>query len=179
MSDDSPRILPVGIPTVAFKGPEDTDAKLFRKVADAIDRSHISGSNVKTAVSRLLRNVAQALEVTGESDPESSYYAYHVDRNKARSMRFEWTERAGEVRGNLVYVLYSDTLERPLYVGMTIDIVNRLAGHRNGPAKKSWYNDVRRVVITPCADSDAAARYERELIQKLNPVHNQQRYEVA
>jgi hypothetical protein len=57
-------------PTVAHKGPHDTDAKFFRQVADRMEwdpRSYVGGGNVRAAVSKLLRAVADAAE-RGEAD---------------------------------------------------------------------------------------------------------------
>jgi len=55
----------VEVPEVAFKGPHDTDAKFFRQVADRLEEGYgrdLSGGNVRDAVGRLLRAVADALE---------------------------------------------------------------------------------------------------------------------
>ncbi|AEV51960.1 hypothetical protein [Prescottella equi] len=52
----------VDVPSVAHKGPFDTDAAFFRQVAQNLDRDLCAGgSNVRHAVSTLLRNVADAL----------------------------------------------------------------------------------------------------------------------
>ncbi|ORL77818.1 hypothetical protein A5N75_08280 [Prescottella equi] len=52
----------VDVPSVAHKGPFDTDASFFRQVAENLDRDlYAGGSNVRRAVSALLRNVAAAL----------------------------------------------------------------------------------------------------------------------
>lgn len=55
----------VKLPTVAFKGPHDTDAKFFRQVADRLEdgrSGYVGGSNVRAAVSELLRSAAKAAE---------------------------------------------------------------------------------------------------------------------
>lgn len=52
----------VDVPSVAHKGPFDTDAAFFRQVAQNLDHDlYAGGSNVRHAVSTLLRNVADAL----------------------------------------------------------------------------------------------------------------------
>ena len=58
----------IHMPTVAHKGPHDTDAKFFRQVADRMDRvwqpiSYLGGSNVRRAVIQLLELAADAGEV--------------------------------------------------------------------------------------------------------------------
>ncbi len=172
----TPRVLPVQIPTVAFKGPDDTDAQLLRTVAHRISQSQLAGHHVKTAVAELLCNVAAALDESGEADPESSYWKPNMD-SPAPPITFEWTDRAGVVQGHLVYVLYSNEPGRnPLYVGKTIDLLGRLVAHRNGTSRKEWFGSVSRVVITPCADKAAATATELELIHSLNPVFNVQRF---
>lgn len=57
----------VKLPTVAHKGPLDTDAKFFRQVADRMDRAtarvdYLSGNNVRFAVRQLLYRAADAAE---------------------------------------------------------------------------------------------------------------------
>ncbi|WP_087075917.1 hypothetical protein [Mycobacterium dioxanotrophicus] len=55
----------IHLPTVAHKGPEDTDAKFFRQVADRLEdrrSGYIGGSNVRAAVSKLLLAAADAAE---------------------------------------------------------------------------------------------------------------------
>lgn len=53
----------VDVPSVAFKGPNDTDASYFRRVAWNLENGYdAGGSNVRAAVSSLLRNVADELE---------------------------------------------------------------------------------------------------------------------
>ncbi|MCZ4557946.1 hypothetical protein O4215_20505 [Rhodococcus maanshanensis] len=55
-------IVCVEVPSVAYKGPLDTDASAFRQVAKNLDEGYpAGGSNVCRAVSGLLRNVADAL----------------------------------------------------------------------------------------------------------------------
>lgn len=91
-------------------------------------------------------------------------------------MKFEWTNRQGEVDGPIVYVLYAPDDDRPLYIGMTNELINRLAGHRNQKPRKAWYSKIDRVVVTRCDSSAEAADYERHLIRTLNPLHNFVRY---
>ncbi|KAB7761783.1 hypothetical protein [Mycolicibacterium mucogenicum] len=55
----------IKLPTVAFKGPHDTDAKFFRQVADRLEdgrSSYVGGGNVRAAVSALLRAAAAEAE---------------------------------------------------------------------------------------------------------------------
>lgn len=56
----------VELPTVAHKGPHDTDAKFFRQVADRMETpsrvDFLSGSNVRDAVRALLYRAADAAE---------------------------------------------------------------------------------------------------------------------
>lgn len=53
----------IAIPEVAHKGPHDTDASMFRRAAENLDRDfHIGGGNLKAAVSQLLRAAADALD---------------------------------------------------------------------------------------------------------------------
>ncbi|MCX8559805.1 hypothetical protein OS122_02685 [Mycolicibacterium mucogenicum] len=55
----------IKLPTVAHKGPHDTDAMFFRQVADRFEHnpdSYVGGSNVRRAVSQLLRAAANAAE---------------------------------------------------------------------------------------------------------------------
>lgn len=57
----------VELPTVAHKGPHDTDAKFFRQVADRMERAtvrvdYLSGNNVRNAVRQLLYRAADAAE---------------------------------------------------------------------------------------------------------------------
>lgn len=55
----------VELPSVAHKGPHDTDAKFFRQVAERleIEGTYVGGSNVRRAASLLLRRAADASEV--------------------------------------------------------------------------------------------------------------------
>lgn len=56
----------VRVPSVAYKGPNDTDASAFLMVAERLDRNYpAGGSNVRHAVSTLLRRVAASLSVGG------------------------------------------------------------------------------------------------------------------
>lgn len=56
------------LPTIAFKGPSDTDAFVFRRAADNLDNGYQpGGGNTKAAVSRLLRWAAELLD-TADAD---------------------------------------------------------------------------------------------------------------
>lgn len=58
-----PRCAYVELPVVAHKGPHDTDASMFRTAAERLDSNHhIGGSNLRRAVSQLLRDAAKASE---------------------------------------------------------------------------------------------------------------------
>lgn len=57
----------IKLPTVAHKGPHDTDVKFFRQVADRMEWpskriDYLGGSNVRQAVRSLLCAAADALE---------------------------------------------------------------------------------------------------------------------
>lgn len=57
----------IELPSVAHKGPSDTEAKFFRQVAERMDKvnatvSYLSGSNVRRAVQTLLYRAADAAE---------------------------------------------------------------------------------------------------------------------
>ncbi len=84
MTNSIPRELPVKIPTVAFKGPHDTDAAIFRLAASNLDNGYDAGGGcVKACISQLLRNAADALDSAGVVDPEYSYYEYQRQRMRA------------------------------------------------------------------------------------------------
>jgi hypothetical protein len=69
------RVLPLHIPTVAFKGPQATDASTFRRAASNLDRGYdVGGSNTKAAVAELLRNAAAVLEANNRPDPPWSFH---------------------------------------------------------------------------------------------------------
>jgi hypothetical protein len=58
-----PGIAIIELPTVAHKGPNDTDASAFRGAAERLDGGYSpGGSNVKRAISQLLRAAANAAE---------------------------------------------------------------------------------------------------------------------
>jgi hypothetical protein len=53
----------VELPTVAHKGPNDTDASMFRRAAKNLeDGRYIGGGNLQAAIIRLLRSAADAAE---------------------------------------------------------------------------------------------------------------------
>jgi hypothetical protein len=59
----------VEIPAVAHKGPNDTDASAFRAAAERLDGGYEpGGSNLKRAISRLLRSTADAIETRPGND---------------------------------------------------------------------------------------------------------------
>lgn len=75
------RVLPVNIPSVAFKGSDDTDAWAFERAAKNLETGYpMGGGNLTAAVARLLRNAAAALKESGQPDPEESYYTYQRTR---------------------------------------------------------------------------------------------------
>lgn len=80
------RVLPVDIPTVSFKGADDSDIYTFRRAAKNLDCGfEVGGGNTKAAVSRLLRAAADALEAAGQSDPEWSYYDFQREAMRRRT----------------------------------------------------------------------------------------------
>jgi hypothetical protein len=53
----------VELPSVAHKGPNDTDASMFRRAANNLENGrYIGGGNVQAAIIRLLRSAADAAE---------------------------------------------------------------------------------------------------------------------
>jgi hypothetical protein len=61
----------IELPTVAHKGPHDTDAMFFRQVADRMadptkSVNFLSGTNVRAAVRQLLYRAADATEQVGD-----------------------------------------------------------------------------------------------------------------
>jgi uroporphyrinogen-III synthase len=62
-------IAVVEVPTIGFKGPNDTDASMLRTAADKAESAKypVGGSNVGAAVASVLRQVADArVEVSDE-----------------------------------------------------------------------------------------------------------------
>lgn len=62
-------IVTLELPSVAHKGPHDTDAKFYRQVADRMEKprrrvDELSGSNVRHAVRELLYRAAAAAEAS-------------------------------------------------------------------------------------------------------------------
>ncbi|WP_301119643.1 hypothetical protein [Mycolicibacterium fortuitum] len=60
-------IVAIELPSVAHKGPHDTDAKFYRQVADRIEDGRgreLGGSNVRWAVRDLLYRAADAAEAS-------------------------------------------------------------------------------------------------------------------
>lgn len=56
-------LVTVQVPEVAYKGPHDTEAAIFRRVASNLDNDYpAGGSNVRAAVSQLLQAVAKELD---------------------------------------------------------------------------------------------------------------------
>lgn len=75
------RVLPVHIPTVAYKAANVTDAQAFRKAADNLDQGYpLGGGNLTDAVKGLLRAAAGALDASREPDPPWSFYDYQQRR---------------------------------------------------------------------------------------------------
>lgn len=84
MSTEFRRVLPVHVPTVAFKGARASDESAFRRAAENLDTGHpIGGGCVKAAVAQLLRAAADALAADGQPDPEWSYHAYQAAERQA------------------------------------------------------------------------------------------------
>lgn len=76
MTEDT-RVLPVRIlgattalqiPAVLHKGPDDTDAQMFRRAADNLEEGYsVGGGNVTRAVVELVREVAAAVAPTDQA----------------------------------------------------------------------------------------------------------------
>jgi len=66
-----------------------------------------------------------------------------------------------------VYVL-TDSKTKPLYVGMTSNLTQRMENHKY---TKSWWEEVSNVLVYPCHES-VTARVEKETIAWLNPPYN-------
>jgi hypothetical protein len=60
-----------------------------------------------------------------------------------------------------------------LYVGISANVVARLAQHNNG---SHWANNIARMTIETYPTREAAERAEREAIRTENPLHNNARY---
>lgn len=59
-----------------------------------------------------------------------------------------------------------------LYVGISINAVNRLNQHKD----KSWYDDIESLTVEKFATREAAIAAEKLAIQSENPLHNMVRY---
>ena len=66
-----------------------------------------------------------------------------------------------------VYVL-TDPKTKPLYVGMTSNLTQRMENHKY---TKSWFEEVSNVLVYPCHES-LTAKIEKETIAWLNPPYN-------
>lgn len=85
MTEPFTRVLPLHIPTVAFKGALTTDALAFRTAAANLDNGYeVGGGNTKAAIAQLLRNAASALEVNNQPDPPWSFYDHQRSQAGAR-----------------------------------------------------------------------------------------------
>jgi hypothetical protein len=58
---------------------------------------------------------------------------------------------------------------RLLYVGVSLNVVNRLAQHRSG---SRWYNDIKRVDVEPFETREQALNAECKAISEEHPVYN-------
>lgn len=67
-----------------------------------------------------------------------------------------------------VYELYA-TDGCCLYVGCTINIGQRFSQHL---AQRPWWPEVTEIKASTHASQEAGRNAERELIQRLNPLHN-------
>jgi GIY-YIG catalytic domain len=56
-----------------------------------------------------------------------------------------------------------------LYVGVSLNVVNRLAQHRSG---SSWYNDIKRVDVEAFETREQALDAERKAISGEHPTYN-------
>lgn len=74
---DLSRVLPVHVPTVGHKGTGHTDAGAFRRAAQNLHGGYsLGGSNLRTAIAGLLTSAADALDRSGQPDPEWSFHEY-------------------------------------------------------------------------------------------------------
>jgi len=68
----------------------------------------------------------------------------------------------------VVYRFY-DALDRLLYVGQSVSVAARLAGHRKD---KGCWEDIQRIELIHCANKREMDDLERQLIEELHPLHN-------
>lgn len=74
-----------------------------------------------------------------------------------------------EPSGFFVYILWGDDLERPLYVGQSKNVFQRVGMHLSAEPKASL---TRRVEIIRCATARAMFETEITLIERLRPTMN-------
>lgn len=77
-----------------------------------------------------------------------------------------------EPRAWHVYVAWSDDQRRPLYVGLSGQVLVRIAQHLTGAP---WRDQVRYFDCIPVESATRAAEVEIDLIEALDPIHNVQR----
>jgi len=70
-----------------------------------------------------------------------------------------------------VYIL-TDPKTKPLYVGMTSNLTQRMENHKY---TKGWWEEVSNVLVYPC-HSSVTARVEKETIAWLNPPYNKTKH---
>jgi len=56
-----------------------------------------------------------------------------------------------------------------LYVGVSLNVVNRLAQHKNA---SKWYSEIAKIDIEQFATREAALEAEKNAVIKENPIHN-------
>jgi hypothetical protein len=71
-------------------------------------------------------------------------------------------------RGQACVYILCDNVQKPLYVGMTEDLSNRMSSHRT---TKHWWDEVANILVYLC-DSEDKARIEKLTIAWLKPEYN-------
>lgn len=73
--------------------------------------------------------------------------------------------------GHFVYLLWGDVADRPLYVGLSSNVLGRLGDHMRS---KSRRDSIRRVTILRCPSRSKMISLERSLIARHQPPWNVQ-----
>lgn len=72
------------------------------------------------------------------------------------------------MRKAYVYKFY-DKNDLLLYVGCSLDLLTRIAGHQSS---SKWFKKVKTIRIETFSDKKTARKKERNLIESLQPKHN-------
>lgn len=92
------------------------------------------------------------------------------DRSKSLNPRSSSEWRKANVADRwFVYLLYTNRVSNPLYVGFTGNILNRLSQHRRG---RAWWPLVDRIFVETIEDRYDALEYEDRCIYHLRPLFN-------